>query len=258
MDGAPDTTPKDQAPAMARTGEISLRRRLQNRVAQRRFRENAKLRKKSKAKQHPAQPSELLDMDNQDQFYPQSNRSVNPANGGFDSASLWDCDIPLPDLYPNDTERPGVFPSTADLFTHNKPVHPFSRPYQPGSQIPRRRDPIQTLPRQEFSAYNGGLQIPPPENLKLPSQEKALATLARQKAMFRDEAKELFDQLYELHHLVVVLDLLPQDSQFVQLLSTTRERFYFSLGMPEPTGPVDPFRKDDAADIHTSSDSGGD
>ncbi|KAL3429944.1 hypothetical protein BDV09DRAFT_200123 [Aspergillus tetrazonus] len=282
-----DTT-NNQRPSMAVNGragkkscEISLRRRLQNRIAQRKFREKVKLRKerKSQAVQNdlnPSMPSDAPDR-YEAEMYPRPDS--NHTSSGHCGVELDTCLGQEADgqdaCWSNVSWKPGHWSFTEPLLPLPQPTYTPNDPslaqaclqafkglssssWEPG--VENNRHPIDPSPLLLNQQVHGDTRSPPRratnDDKQSNCRESALATLAKQTATFREEGAELFGQLGELYNLGLLLHLVVPDSGFQRLLATAKKRFFASMNGLDPelglnaAGPYN----DDSATSYDSDD----
>ncbi|KAL4767874.1 hypothetical protein BDW60DRAFT_211575 [Aspergillus nidulans var. acristatus] len=273
------------AAANGRTGkkscEISLRRRLQNRIAQRKFREKAKLRKerRSQAVQNDLNPSMPSDAPDGYEAEMYSRPNSNHTSSGH-------CGVELDTFLGREADAQNACWSNVSwkpgLWSFTEPLLPLPQPtYTPNNsslaqaylQAPKGLSSPSLEPSVENNRHpidpgrlllnqqvHGEARSPPRRAINDDKQsycrENALATLAKQTATFREEGAELFGQLGELYNLGVLLHLVVPDSGFQRLLATAKKRFFASMDGLDPelglnaAGPYN----DDSATSYESDD----
>lgn len=277
---------------MRKSGEVSLRRRLQNRLAQRKFRARAKLRKQSLS--HTDQPanSETISSDspNISQIPIQIRHSPNnslPGVSNFGLSACWGQNIHLPDAYSNNAARLDLFTSAPELLSQSQTLESshetniqLHQPQMPRSiwndrlensnaivtdSQPIAKDaPIDTTdgkgtadPESSAKRFRCTPHLQrAADNVENEEdvKENAVTTLLKQKVTLSKEGEELFDKISELYHLGVLLEVMPRDVQFMRLFLSARERFFSALEAPDSL--ILPTSLGNYADSASSYDSG--
>ncbi|KAE8336290.1 hypothetical protein BDV24DRAFT_168430 [Aspergillus arachidicola] len=226
---------------------VNPRRRLQNRIAQRKFREKAKARKQCLLQSSQESTSMLAGNPTiEAQCGTEQNpRGISLRHSSVSETPIWDQCVSAQDLGPDNSSKPDLYPPIdcpnldGEVGSGSRTIVPqvFETKSQPSQYrwdlgCPRGRSFVGQ--KETHSSNNADLGKPVPSNIdenELKSEMNAVATIQKQRARLCSEGKQLIELWEELYELAALLEIFPVDSDFARLLSEMKKRFLLLFQM---------------------------
>ncbi|KAE8167791.1 hypothetical protein BDV40DRAFT_295416 [Aspergillus tamarii] len=221
---------------------VNPRRRLQNRIAQRKFREKAKARKQCllQSSQMPismpaGNPTIEAQFDTE-----HNSHGISLQHSSISEVPIWDQCASTQGMCPDDSSKSDPYPPIDGPYLDGEycwdlgnPVGAVSilKPYV-SNAFQRGRSFV----GQKGTHSNNNAELGKPESSNTDEKEQqsemnAVATIQKQRARLCSEGKQLIELWEELYELAVLLEILPVDSDFVRLLSDVKNQFLLLFQM---------------------------